>query len=145
MQSQDALPSYKDSSNPPTYEEQIHLHKSLAEGDPQETIEVPMITRTGGMVKDSIHWMNPFSRKFGPIKTSVTTRKMPRDFYLKHYAKDIDGNFIGTGKPAPDAALVFVPGHSSAEDIQKQVDEVAYGKQLQRGAGIGKFGQPQQK
>jgi hypothetical protein len=139
-------PTYSKGASPPNYNgDPEQLYASLANGDPTEIIEVPMITRTGGMLKDSIHWLNPFNRKFGPIKTSVTTRKMPRDFYLKHYAKDAQGNYIGTAKPAPDAALVYVPNLSSPEDIQKQVDEVAYGKQQQRGGGIGKFGQPIQK
>jgi hypothetical protein len=121
-QDQHAPPSYSSGdSQPPTYN------------------SVPMISRT---VANSVHNYNPFSRKSGAIKQSVTVRSMTRDFYLKHYAKDVDGNYIGTAAPAPDAALVFVPGKSTPEDVMRQVDEVAFKRQGIRGEGIGKFGLP---
>lgn len=146
---QDNLPSYNNDNAPPSYDvESVKAHlSSLAEGDPNESIEVPMITRTGGMVKDNpLGWMNPFSKKgFGTIKTSVTTRKMPRSFYLKHYAKDIEGNYVGTGAPAPDQANVFVPSKSSPEEMLKQSNEVAMRMQEIRGGGIGSYGTPQKK
>lgn len=68
---------------------------------------------------------------------------MTREFYLKHYAKDTEGNFVGTAAPAPDAGLVFVPGKSTPEDVMRQVQEVAFNKQKLRGPGIGKYGSPQ--
>jgi hypothetical protein len=98
-----------------------------------------MLSRT---VSNSIHNYNPFSRKQGAIKQSVVVRQMKREQYLKHYAKDVEGNFVGTASPAPDFALVFVPGKSADEDLKRQFEEVALGKQRIRGAGIGKWGMP---
>jgi hypothetical protein len=144
-QDQHAPPSYSSSgdSQPPTYnslDQKLRANmSSLAVGDPSEKVSVPMISRT---VANSVHNYNPFSRKSGAIKQSVTVRSMTRDFYLKHYAKDVDGNYIGTAAPAPDAALVFVPGKSTPEDVMRQVDEVAFKRQGIRGEGIGKFGLP---
>lgn len=113
---------------------------SLAIGDPHETISVPMITR---MHHKTVHDMNPFSKKTGKVTQSVTLRKMTREFYLKHYVKDAEGNFVGTASPAPDAGLVFVPGKSTPEDVMRQVKEVAFKTQQLRGQGIGKYGRPQ--
>jgi hypothetical protein len=45
---------------------------------------------------------------------------MPRHF-LKHYAKDSQGNYAGTEKAALDAALVFVPSQHSSNDMLQQV------------------------
>jgi hypothetical protein len=142
---QDAPPTYSpDTSPPPSYDSLTNElradMRSLAVGDPQETISVPMISR---MHEKSLHDLNPFSRKTGTITQSVAVRKMTREFYLKHYVKDSEGNFVGTGNPAPDAALVFVPGKSTPEDLMRQVQEVAFGKQAVRGHGIGPYGKPQ--
>tara|TARA_R110002003_G_scaffold117_5_gene10384 strand:+ start:605 stop:1129 length:525 start_codon:yes stop_codon:yes gene_type:complete len=141
-QEQDAPPTYTpDTSNPPTYDSlaaAVHVNmSSLSTGDPSETISVPMISR---MHKKNIHDLNPFSRKTGKVTQTVTVRKMTREFYLKHYAKDGEGNFIGTASQAPDAALVFVPGKSTPEDLMRQVQEVAFGKQQVRGGGMGTLG-----
>lgn len=58
----------------------------------------------------------------------ITFRKMRRGQYRAHYAKDANGNYIGTEKPAFDAGLVYV--HSTtAEDIDKQIKGVAFGKE----------------
>ncbi|CAO2653431.1 Nn.00g028420.m01.CDS01 [Neocucurbitaria sp. VM-36] len=143
-QEQQAPPySTAESSRPPTYESlSAAVHSgmsSLTVGDPQETISVPMITRRESF---SLHNYNPFSRKSGEVTQTVIIRKMTRDYYLKHYAKDSEGNFIGTSNPAPDSALVFVPGKSTPEDVMRQVEEVVFRKQEQRGKGIGKFGMP---
>lgn len=143
---QEAAPLFyaPDASDPPTYDS---LHKvvrddmsALAVGDPSESISVPMISRTH---HKSVHDLNPFSKKTGHVTQTVTARKMTREFYLKHYVKDAEGNFIGTGNPAPDAGLVFVPGKSTPEDLMKQVQEVAFARQNIRGEGIGPFGKPQ--
>lgn len=98
-----------------------------------------MISRT---VQFSLHNYNPFSRKQGTIRQSVVTRQMKRSQYLAHYAKDAEGNFIGTGRPAPDADLVFVPSKGSSEDMLRQAEEVALRVQRLRGKGIGDWGQP---
>jgi hypothetical protein len=139
-----APPSYAlDTSQPPTYDSLSSALRddmsSLAIGDPHETISVPMISRVH---EKSIHDLNPFSRKTGKITQTVAVRKMTREFYLKHYAKDAEGNFVGTASPAPDAALVFVPGKSTPEDLLRQVQEVAFKRQNIRGDGIGAFGHP---
>lgn len=144
MPKQEAPPSYTpDSSHPPTYESLSTALRSdmssLSVGDPQETISVPMILRRES---NSLHNYNPFSRKSGAVTQSVIVRKMTREHYLKHYAKDSEGNFVGTSNPAPDAALLFVPGKSTPEDLMRQVEEVVFGKQGLRGKGIGKFGMP---
>ena len=65
----------------------------------------------------------------GKVTQTVIVRKMTRDHYLKHYAKDAEGNYIGTEKPAVDAGLVFVPGKSSSEEILEQVRKVAFGRE----------------
>jgi hypothetical protein len=141
----EGLPKYTpDSSHPPTYDSLhttlSHGMSSLAVGDPQETISVPMISRTH---HKTIHDYNPFSHKTGEVTQTVTLRKMTREFYLKHYVKDAEGNFVGTASPAPDAGLVFVPGKSTPEDIMRQVQEVAFNTQQLRGQGIGPYGLPQ--
>ncbi|KAH7082698.1 hypothetical protein BKA63DRAFT_136614 [Paraphoma chrysanthemicola] len=141
-QDQDAPPTYTpDTANPPTYDSIVaSVHEnmlSLVTGDPSETISVPMISR---MHNKSFHDMNPFSRKTGGITQTVKSREMTREFYLKHYVKDSDGNFIGTASQAPDAGLVFVPGKSTPEDLMRQVNEVGFGKQQIRGGGMGKLG-----
>jgi len=59
----------------------------------------------------------------------VKMRQMTRDTYQKHYAKDPEGNYIGTEKPAVDAGLVYVLAKSTPEDLEKQIRQVAYGKQ----------------
>ncbi|KAL5118758.1 hypothetical protein ACEQ8H_003261 [Pleosporales sp. CAS-2024a] len=110
---------------------------SLAHGDPQETISVPMVTRQH---HKTLHDLNPFSRKTGKITQTVTARKMTRAFYLTHYVKDAEGQFIGSGAMAPDAGLVFVPAKSTPADLARQVQEVAFARQGLRGQGIGRHG-----
>jgi hypothetical protein len=144
VKEQHAPPSYMpDTSNPPTYDSitaEVRAElTALSTGDPQETISVPMISR---MHHTSIHDLNPFSKKTGRITQTVQVRKMTREFYLKHYVKDAEGNFVGTANPAPDAGLVFVPSKSTPEDLMKQVQEVAFAGQQIRGGGIGAYGQP---
>ena len=125
---------------PPSYESvQRALSAALAQGDPDETISVPMVTRTKAK---SLHDLNPFSHKQGAIRQHVVTRQMKRSTYLAHYAKDADGRFVGTGAPAPDAALVFVPGKSSDAEMLRQAEEVAVKVQRLRGAGLGDWGKP---
>lgn len=141
----DGHPSNKaDTSDPPSYES-LHASlrddmSSLAIGNPHESISVPMISR----VHQKTGWdLNPFSRKTGKVTQTVTVRKMTREFYLKHYAKDAEGNFVGTAGEAPDAALVFVPSKSAPQDIMRQVQEVAFKKQQLRGMRIGPHGEAQ--
>ncbi|KAF2832544.1 hypothetical protein CC86DRAFT_366311 [Ophiobolus disseminans] len=133
-------PSYTpDTSPPPTYDSLRDAMSGLAMGDPDETISVPMISRVH---EKTIHDYNPFSRKTGKVTQSVTVRKMTRAFYLAHYAKDVEGNYVGTSNPAPDAGMVFVPGKSTPEDVMRQVKDVAFRRQEIRGQGIGPFGTP---
>jgi hypothetical protein len=137
-----APPSYTpDTSQPPSYDSIVAEARanmnSLAVGDPSETISVPMVS---SIHDKNIHDLNPFSRKTGKTRTTVTARKMTRDFYLKHYVKDADGKFVGTSSQAPDGSLVFVPGKSTPEDLMKQVQEVAFRTYSTRGAGMGDMG-----
>lgn len=97
---------------------------SLSEGDPKETISVPMIHST-----EDINWKKLWSKDRKVVTHSVIVRKMPREWYLKHYAKDSNGNYVGTDKPAVDAGLVFVPSKSTPDDLLEQVHKVAFGKE----------------
>lgn len=48
---------------------------------------------------------------------------------MKHYARDNEGNYVGTESPAADAGLVFVPSQSSSEDMLQQVRKVAFSRE----------------
>lgn len=100
--------------------------QSLSIGDPQETISVPMVHSTEQTRKRDLFL--PFGKK-GEVKQTVIVRKMKRDLYLRKYAKDAEGNYVGTEKPAVDAGLVFVPGKGSSEELLQQVHKVAFGKE----------------
>lgn len=140
-------PTYHDTASsssdhpPPAYTSARLALDTLSQGDPDETISVPMVTRT---VSRSIHNYNPFSHKQGTVRQTVVTRSMKRSTYLAHYVKDADGNFVGTGKPAPDMEMVFVPGKGSDEDLLRQAESVALKVQRLRGDGIGEWGKPVQ-
>ena len=58
---------------------------------------------------------------------------MTREHYLKRYAKDAEGNYIGTDRPAPDAGLVFVPRRATSEELLEQVRRVAFGREHDNG------------
>lgn len=137
----DFPPTYSSSSaSPPTYDSIRLALNSLSHGPLDETVSVPMVHR-----KDptSLHRLNPFSRKgYEKVESYITARRMKREQYLKHYAKDAEGNYVGTAPPAPDAGLVFVLGRSTPEALLKQVEETAFAMQERRGDGIGKFGKP---
>ncbi|KAJ4372980.1 hypothetical protein N0V83_003271 [Neocucurbitaria cava] len=123
------VPAYDDAehaSAPPAYTAVAAGMQSLGIGDPNETISVPMVVSTEQKRKRDLFL--PMG-KAGKITQTVIVRKMKRDHYLKHYAKDAEGNYIGTEKAAVDAGLVFVPGKSSNEDILEQIRKVAFGKQ----------------
>jgi hypothetical protein len=146
VKEENAPPSYApDTSDPPTYDEVVASVRAelnaLSTGDPKEIVSVPMISR---MHHKSVHDLNPFSKKTGRITQTVQARKMTREFYLKHYVKDAEGNFVGTANPAPDAGLVFVLSKSTPEDLMRQVQEVAFARQQMRGRGIGEYGLPNQ-
>ncbi|KAF2032701.1 hypothetical protein EK21DRAFT_37285, partial [Setomelanomma holmii] len=98
--------------------------QSLAIGDPQETISVPMIHSTVQMRKRDL--FVPFGKQ-RPVTQTVLVRKMKRELYLRKYANDADGNYVGTEAPAVDAGLVFVPGKNTSEDMLRQVHKVAFG------------------
>jgi hypothetical protein len=49
--------------------------------------------------------------------------------FLKHYAKDSQGNYAGTERAALDAALVFVPSQNSSNDMLQQVQKVAFSRE----------------
>ncbi|KAF2714903.1 hypothetical protein K504DRAFT_421141 [Pleomassaria siparia CBS 279.74] len=114
-------------AQPPEYrslndvvEEDVH---SLLIGDPNESILVPMIH-----TREKQTFKTVFLGKNAKTSYTVIARKMPRSHYLKFYAKDSRGNYIGTEKAAVDAGLVFVPSKSNPEDLLQQVRQVAFGK-----------------
>jgi hypothetical protein len=135
----DAASSSSSDPPPPAYTSARRALDTLSHGDPDETIYVPMVTRT---VSRSIHNYNPFSHKQGTVRQSIVTRQMKRSTYLAHYVKDAEGNYVGTGKPAPDMETVFVPAKGSEEDLLKQAESVALKVQRLRGDGIGEWGKP---
>lgn len=53
---------------------------------------------------------------------------MTRRRYNEWYAHDAEGNFVGTGKRAPDAGLVFIPGKGTEAELLEQVRRVAHEK-----------------
>lgn len=112
FQSQSLADSVKDS-----------LH-SLSVGDPDEEVTVPMVHT---IEKKSIKGL--FKADSGQVVHTVIVRKMPRSHYLKHYAKDSEGKYVGTEKPAVDAGLVFVASQSTPEDVLAQVNKVAFGRE----------------
>lgn len=59
-------------------------------------------------------------------KRTVIARSMTRDCYIKHYAKDVEGNYIGTEKPYPDWQLVFVPNKSTPGDVLEQASRIPF-------------------
>ncbi|KAF2848419.1 hypothetical protein T440DRAFT_481005 [Plenodomus tracheiphilus IPT5] len=99
---------------------------SLRIGDPKDTISVPMIHST--MLQRKRDLLLPFGKR-GAVTQTVIVRKMTREHYLKRYAKDAEGNYIGSDRPAEDAGLVFVPGKSSDQELLEQVRKVAFGKE----------------
>jgi hypothetical protein len=52
---------------------------------------------------------------------------MTREHYLRKYAKDAKGNYVGTESPAVDVGLVFVPGKSTDGEFMQQVRKVGFG------------------
>ena len=112
----------------PTYQSLVDavgadMH-ALQVGDPNETISVPMIH-----TREKQTFKTVFLGVRGKTTHTVVVRKMPRSHYLRFYAKDAEGNYIGTEKPAVDAGLVFVPSKSTPEDLMQQVRKVAFGKE----------------
>lgn len=115
-------PAYADETTPPTYKASSYL-RSLHDGDPNDKVDVPMIHSTHKLsFGDYLPWGS--AMKTG--KRTVISRSMTRDCYIKHYAKDEEGNYIGTERPYPDHQLVFVPNKSTPDDILQQVSTFAY-------------------
>jgi hypothetical protein len=100
--------------------------QSLGVGDLQEVILVPMVHSTEQTRKRDLFL--PFGKR-GVVTQTVIVRKMTREHYLKRYAKDAEGNYVGTEAPAVDAGLVFVAGKSTNEELLQQVRKVAFGKE----------------
>jgi hypothetical protein len=90
----------------------------------------------------------PLSKR-GKVTQTVVVRRMTREYvygtilmlrpweqcadaprhFLRHYAKDSQGNYVGTEKAALDAALVFVPSQNSSNDMLQQVQKVAFSRE----------------
>ncbi|KAF1980277.1 hypothetical protein BU23DRAFT_495667 [Bimuria novae-zelandiae CBS 107.79] len=123
----DAPPAYTGprATNPQSLADDVHADMvNLSKGNLQETISVPMVHST-----ETIYFKKLFSKNRKLVTQSVTVRKMTRERYLKHYAKDTEGNYVGTEAPAVDAGLVFVQSKSTTEDLLQQVRKVAFGKE----------------
>jgi hypothetical protein len=99
----------------------------LSQRDPEELIPIPMLLT---VKRFSLKQYNPFSPKTSSKEMVVTIRPMRRGQYRERYAKDAKGEFIGTGKPALDQGLVFVPDRVYKEgDVERDVKRVAFGKE----------------
>ncbi|KAJ8110696.1 hypothetical protein OPT61_g6525 [Boeremia exigua] len=117
--SQPIPPPSTDDTTLPTYKASSYL-RSLHEGDPNDKVDVPMV--------HSVHKLSfgdylPWGSAMKTGKRTVISRSMTRDCYIKHYAKDDEGKYIGTEKPYPDWQLVFVPNKSTPDDILQQLNE----------------------
>jgi hypothetical protein len=97
--------------------------QSLLTGDPKAMISVPMVHSTEQKRKRD--FLLPLKR--GTVTQTVIVRKMTREHYLKRYARDAEGNYVGTEQPAVDAGLVFTMGKNSNEELLQQVRKVAFG------------------
>ena len=109
------------SPTPPPYTSESAARdlQLLLEGDPSEIINVPMIhSDDSKSLADYLRFRN-----VGTVTRRVIMRRMTRALYLERYAKDANGEFIGTGRPAPDAGLVFVPSKGTPDELLRQVKE----------------------
>lgn len=99
----------------------LETTEELSSRDPEEVITIPMIFTVERFSVKTLLGKRETERK-------ISFRKMRRGHYRAHYAKDADGNYIGTGNPAFDAGLVYI--HSATvEDVDRQIRDVAYGRQ----------------
>ena len=111
------------SGSPPPYTADAAVHDLLEmrEGDPNETISVPFVhSDDKKSFKDYLAFRN-----VGTVTRRIIARPMSRRLYNERYAHDADGNFIGTGKMAPDAGLVFIPRKGTEQDLLDQVSKFA--------------------
>lgn len=111
---------------PPAYTANAAARDLLAmrEGDPDEKIDVPFVFSTDK--KSAMDYLR--FRNIGTVTRRVVARPMTRRFYNERYAHDSNGNFIGTGKKAPDAGLVFVAGQGTEQELLDQVSKFAHAK-----------------
>ncbi|KAG9185402.1 hypothetical protein G6011_07946 [Alternaria panax] len=98
--------------------------QSLSIGDPREDISVPTIHSIEQKRKRDLFLPGG---KRGTVTQMVLVRTMTREHHLKHYAKDAQGNYISTERPAPDAGLMFVPGKNTDLELLEQVRKAASG------------------
>lgn len=134
------------SAPPPTYTPAAATRDFLAlrEGDPDERISVPFVYSHD---KKSLADYLAF-RNVGTVTRRIVARPMTRRLYNERYAHDADGKYVGTGKKAPDAGLVFIPGKSTEQELLDQVGRVAGERknhdpkdfQFQDGAGMAPMG-----
>lgn len=57
-----------------------------------------------------------------------------RSHYLRNYAHDTSGSYIGTEPAAPDAGLVIVPGRAISAELLEQVKTFALAREHQQRA-----------
>ncbi|KAJ8108422.1 hypothetical protein OPT61_g8182 [Boeremia exigua] len=123
------LPNSQDDTAPPTYAAVSREHASARRADLIQPGE------RKGNYTDRCRAKDDQRARLFPcvhrVHSAVLTR---RRHYLKHYAKDAAGTYIGTEKAAVDAGLVFVPSQSSSQDLLEQVRKVAFGKEHGQGA-----------
>ncbi|KAI8930888.1 hypothetical protein NX059_011903 [Plenodomus lindquistii] len=63
---------------------------------------------------------------------------MTRKDYLKRYAKDAEGNYIGSDRPTGDTGLESVPEKSLDEEPMQQLRKFACGKEHTDGYNNGR-------
>ena len=55
--------------------------------------------------------------KRGTVTQTVLARTRKREHCLKQYAKDVQGNYVNTERPAADTGLVSVPVKSTDQEL----------------------------
>lgn len=110
------------SSNPEADMYRLETQEELDSRDPEEVISIPIVHT---VEKAKVKWLLSGKTEY---ERRITFRKMKRGHYKAHYAKDTQGNYIGTHKPAFDAGLVYVYS-STTQDIDDQIKQVAFGRE----------------
>ncbi len=110
----------------------LETAEELATRDPDEVISIPMVVT---VQKPSLMPYFSARKAQGSVRRTVVMRPMKRGRYAAHYAKSQSGEYVGTGSPAYDAGLVYVPNkdHSreSIDEWKARAESEVAAKRLQ--------------